>query len=176
MRTSWTTALVLLVVGGCGSDESISQPFPGGGPTGTVSNLADPARLDICGAFWSFINAPGAAERLCALQSEDPGHPAAVSQCKLCAASLTFVETLLPDPTCYTTVDECPVGNTDLVSCFETMGVILAESVPSCDGPNVTPVDTTQLALVVAGSSCGPVLTKCRPMQELVAGLIGAAL
>lgn len=176
MRRFWIPPLFSLWVLGCGSDEAIQGPSPPGGPTGTVSNSALPERLDICGAFWSLLNAPGTAERLCALQTDNPRQRAAIGQCKLCAASLTFVERLLPDPVCYTTVEECPVANIDLVSCFQTVGEILAATVPNCDSPDVTPVNTTQLAVTITGSSCGPVITKCQPMQELIGGLIGAVL
>lgn len=166
---------ILALFCGCGSDEAIDKTSA---TTETRNVAAVPTAadlLDICGAFWSMARAPGAAERLCALRTDNSRRRAGVEQCKLCAASLAFVEELLPSPACYAGIDECKVSNSELHGCFEVMGTLLAETVEGCEG-HVEPVDTAALALRLASSSCGPVITECKPARELLATLIGAAL
>jgi hypothetical protein len=136
--------------------------------------VGDGGLLDLCGAFWGLLAAPGMAERVCALQVTDPSDDVAVSQCKLCASGLQFAERILPEPQCYSTVEECPVSDSELSQCFEIIGATLTEFVPDCNLDNLDPVDTTRLGIRIAASSCGPVLLECKPLQELVTGLLAA--
>lgn len=160
-----------LIAFGCGGDESLGPPPPATAPTSGPST-SETIGVNLCGAFWELLGAPGMAERVCALQVTDPLDGAAITQCKLCAASLTFAERLVPEPACYGTIDDCPVGDADVTACFGVIGHVLADSVSGCNLDTPQPVDTTQLALRIATSSCGPVLLACKPLQELVAGLL----
>lgn len=170
MRTSWSGALTALVVWGCGADETLTPP-PRPTPSVSDTRSTDGGLLDLCGAMWGLLAAPGMAERLCALQVTDPDD-VAVSQCKLCASGLEFAERILPEPACYSSVEECPVSDAELRACFEIIGETLTDFVPNCDLDTLDPIDTTQVALRVATSSCGPVMLECKPLQELVTSLL----
>lgn len=174
MRSSWCGVLAAILVWGCGTDEALNPPHPAPSQSVTDSLVGDAGLLDLCGAFWGLLEAPGMAERVCALQVTDPSDDVAISQCKLCASGLQFAERILPEPECYSSVEECPVSDSELSECFEVIGETLTEFVPNCDLDNLDPIDTTQVALRIATSSCGPVLLECKPLQELVAGLLSA--
>lgn len=164
--------LTAVAVCACGSDEELSPPSSTLVTTGTLA--PDAGLLNLCGAFWGMLQAPGMAERVCALQVTDPSDDVAVSQCRVCASGLTFAERILPEPECYTAIDECPVSNAELTGCFGVIGEVLTEFVPGCDLANLDPIDTTALGLRIATSSCGPVLLECKPLQDLVATLLTA--
>lgn len=175
----WSGALTVVALGGCGSDETLSPPEPAtttSNPSQTTDAPVpgDAGLINLCGAFWGLLQAPGMAERMCALQVTDPNDDTAISQCKLCASGLEFAERLLPEPECYSAVEDCPVSDAELTGCFEVVGEVLTEFVPNCDLDNLEPIDTTQLGIRIATSSCGPVLLVCQPLQELVAGLLAA--
>lgn len=131
-----------------------------------------PHTVDLCGALWALLQTPGTAEHICALQSANRSNSAA---CHACAASVAFVEVLIPKGACDIPIDQCPVGNDELQGCFATLGEILSQSVPDCDGSG-TPVSTADLGLRLLTSSCTLVLNACPPAQSLVATLIGGAL
>lgn len=169
--------MVLVSLGGCGSDETLSPPTPvttSSNPSRASDEPVDAGLVDICGALWALLEAPGMAERVCALQVTNPSTPEAVQQCKLCAAGVDFVDQLLPNPACYTQLEECPVGDAALAACFATIGEVLTEVVPGCELDATNPVDTAALGLRIATSSCAPVLLECKPVQDLVAGLLAA--
>src|SRR5688572_29369852 len=137
MRRSRCGVLVALLVCGCGSDETLS---PAPSPPATTPTVGDAGLLNLCGAFWGLLEAPGMAERVCALQVTDPDDDVAVSQCKLCASGLEFADRLLPEPECYAPVEDCPVTDAALTECFEIVGEILTEVVPGCDLDNLDPI------------------------------------
>lgn len=175
MRDLCMAAGMLALLCGCGSDEAITNASSTSETRNVVAVPTDAGLLDICGAFWSMASAPGTAERLCALRTDNSRRRGGVEQCKLCAASLSFVEELLPSPACYAGVDECDVSNGELHACFEVVGTLLAETVEGCEG-RVERVDTAAFVLRLASSSCGPVIAECKPARDLLASLIGAAL
>src|SRR5690606_9889121 len=110
MRRHWYGLMVSVALSSCGSDEALS-PEPSTSASTSTTNVPPPpldtGRFDLCGAVWRLVQAPGMAERLCALQNGSANDSAAISQCKLCASSLTFIERLLPNPACYTTLEDC---------------------------------------------------------------------
>jgi hypothetical protein len=171
--------LTLVALSGCGSDETLSPPEPAttsSNPSQTTAEQVpgDAGLVDLCGALWALLEAPGMAERVCALQATDPSAPEAIQQCKLCAAGINFAEQLLPNPVCQTQLEDCPVGDAQLAACFETIGEVLTEVVPGCEPDATNPVDTAALGLRIATSSCAPVLLECKPMQNLVVALLGS--
>src|SRR5690606_10923137 len=147
----WYGIVAALVISSCGSDEALSpSPAPSTPTSTSTANVpppaVDPALFDLCGAVWRLVETPGMAERLCALQGNGSSDAAAISQCKRCASSLTFIERLLPDPVCYTALEDCPVGSGELAACFDVIGEVLTEAVPGCERVTFAPLDTTQLA------------------------------
>lgn len=158
----------------CGRDEALtSVRGPDAGAAGAE------AGVDPCGALDALLAVPGVPERLCALNQPSANQPSgddAVDQCLLCAAGVTAVQALFPALSCPTQLSDCPLEDATLRDCFEDVGQLMTEALPGCTPDNDTTLDPTSLALRVATSSCGPVIAVCPPLQDLVFGLLGAAL
>lgn len=151
----------------CGADETLIRPSPEPG--------SGDAGLDPCDAFDTFLSVRGVPERLCAL-NQPAGDEGSAQRCALCAAGLNAVSTLLPDLSCPTELDDCPVEHAALNACFKDVGQLVTEALPGCTDTSATLLDPAALALRFATSNCGPVIAECPPVQELVFALLGAAL
>lgn len=171
MRCLWFVPLLLGCVVGCGSDETIMPPRSSTPPSSRPAEPA-PHTVDLCGALRTLLQTPGTPEHICALQAANRGNSAA---CHACAANVAFVEALIPPAACDIPIDECPVDNDELQSCFATIGEILSASVQDCDGDG-TPLSTADTGLRLLTSTCALVLNECPPARALAATLIGGAL
>lgn len=167
----WVPFFFLAV--GCGTDETMDPPA-----SPTPSQSSNVPSVDLCRAMWALVSAPGVSERVCALQTNTASTRQTIEACKLCATSLALVTNLSPNPSCATPREDCPVEAAELSACFTTIGSTLAELAPTCDRMQAAGAagDPALLALTLATSNCGPVLTRCQPLQELVQGLIGAGI
>jgi hypothetical protein len=170
MRFLWSVPVLVGCVFGCGSDETIMPPPRSRNPASSTAPA--PHTVDLCGALGALLRTPGTPEHICALQTANRDNSAA---CHACAANIAFVEALIPEAACDVPVDECPVGNDELQSCFATLGGILSQSVADCDGRGA-PVNTTEIGLRLLTSSCALVLDACPAARALTAVLIGGAL
>jgi hypothetical protein len=175
--SAWVVCAGSIWLSACGSDETLAPA-----PAAQMGDNAD-AGVDVCGALNALFSVPGVPERLCALNQGSPqsaGAPqsgasqSAVQQCQVCAATTTALDALLPALSCPTQLEECPVQDATLRQCFKDVGQIMSDTMPGCAQSESTTLDSTQLTIRIATSSCGPVLLACPPLQALVLGLLGA--
>lgn len=152
----------------CGSDEVLSSAQ---GPAPVAAAPVE-AGVDACAALSAMLAVPGVPERLCAFNQRDD--PAAVRQCRLCAASASALEALFPELSCPGELRDCPVSDSTLRACFSDVGQIMVDTLPDCGTSEPQSFDTSALGLRILTSDCGPVLRQCPALQELVLGLVSA--
>jgi hypothetical protein len=144
-------------------------------PSGPDAAVETSSSVDLCRALDTLLRVPGVPERVCALNQAATSN-LEPQPCELCATSTTALQTLLPELSCNTPVDNCPLESAVLQDCLQTVGQIMTQALPGCaPNPGVT-LDPTTVALRIATSSCAPVLSDCPPLSQLVFGLLGAAL